>query len=244
MAGGNTPESGSLSEDQVAAFGSDGFVVVENLYDGATMAEWKRVVLEVMEAESAFHESGVRVWMADAIHPMFRDAMSDAHVAAMLRQLIGANVEFLSAKAVYKNAETSFATPWHQDWQYWFGPTKLSVWIALDEATPENGCLKVLRGSHVKHFEHLHLDGEQGFVNQIEPEQVAEWSPVEVALPVGGAVFFHDQLVHSSHPNTSGQDRWSMISTYRDASVKDESSVWQNSVVVSGRSVNSEGSGD
>jgi len=231
-------DAASLTDVQGADFKRDGFVVVEQLYDESTMSEWKQTMQDVMQAEQELSEVGVRVWMVDQLHPILRQAMADAHVVAALNQLIGPNVEFLSAKAVYKDAETRAASPWHQDWQYWYGATKLSIWIALDAATPENGCLKVLPGSHTRHFEHLHLDGDEGFVNRIDADGIDGWSPVTVPLPVGAAIFFHDQLVHSSHPNTVGQDRWSLISTYRDAGVKDDSAIWAESMVVSGQSVN------
>jgi len=52
------------------------------------------------------------------------------------------------------------------------------------------------------------------------------------------AVFFSELAIHASHPNTSGADRWSLISTYRDASVKDDSTVWKIAMVVSGKIVN------
>lgn len=63
--------------------------------------------------------------------------------------------------------------------------------------------------------------------------------PIET-LPVqrGDAVFFHDLALHGSCPNSSGKERWSAIATYRDASQKDDSTVWSTAVVLSGHSVN------
>ena len=49
---------------------------------------------------------------------------------------------------VFKNEAMTFASPWHQDWSYWYGAHKLSIWVALDDATVENGCLKLFPGSH------------------------------------------------------------------------------------------------
>ena len=78
--------------------------------------------------------------------------MKDVCVVSILNRIIGPNVEFLSVKSVYKNKFTRFGSPWHQDWYYWKGANKISVWIALDDATPENGCLKMIAGSHFNRF--------------------------------------------------------------------------------------------
>jgi phytanoyl-CoA hydroxylase len=53
---------------------------------------------------------------------------------------------------------------------------------------------------------------------------------VTAPVPRGGAVFFHDLTLHASCPNINGQDRWSVIPTYRDAKKADESTVWKQSL--------------
>ena len=65
-------------------------------------------------------------------------------------------------------------------------------------------------------------------------------SQICATVPIrrGSAIFFHDLALHGSCPNSSGQERWSAIATYRDASQQDDSTVWQTSVVLSGHSVN------
>ena len=70
-------------------------------------------------------------------------------------------------------------------------------------------------------------------------DEALQGLPVET-LPVrrGDAVFFHDLALHGSTPNINGADRWSAIATYRDASQKDESTVWRTAIVMSGTSVN------
>ena len=148
------------------------------------------------------------------------------------------HVEFLSAKVVLKNSSTSFASPWHQDYFYWEGSNKLSIWIALDDATVANGCLMFVPGSHKKLFTKQVVNNENAFVNRIDPKDLADWPQQTVELKRGDAVFFHDMAVHSSHPNTAGVDRWSLISTYRDASIVDASTVWPTAMVVAGKSAN------
>jgi len=229
-----------LTSDQLAAYRRDGYLLVPDLYSGDEMLEWKAHIKDLLLKENFSATHGVRVWMNEHLPEYFRPKMADPNVAAILHQIIGPfdeaqgrpQVEFLSVKTVFKNSTTTFSSPWHQDRFYWGGSEKVSIWIALDDATPENGCLKFIPGTHTKELPKKVVQVEEGFDNRIE-DSVLEGMKVET-IPVkrGGAVFFSDLAVHSSHPNSAGTDRWSMISTYRDRSVKDESTIWKTSMLL------------
>jgi ectoine hydroxylase-related dioxygenase (phytanoyl-CoA dioxygenase family) len=109
------------------------------------------------------------------------------------------------------------------------------VWIALDDATEENGCLKIIPSSHKKLYTHDDLQEETNilFHRLVEDELEGE-SVVTTELRSGGALFFHDQLVHSSHPNRSGADRFCFIPTYRSADEPDSSTIWSASLPLGG----------
>jgi phytanoyl-CoA hydroxylase len=220
-------------------FSQDGFLVVRKLYTPDEMLEWKKCVIGILEAEDGMSiPSGVRVWFAHKLDPFLMEGMRDDKVSPILLDILGPNVEFLSVKAVFKNKTTTFGSPWHQDWYYWKGSPKISVWIALDDATPENGCLKMIAGSHRKRFKVSQVKEETGFGWRIENEEFAGMPETTLAVNRGDVVFFHDQTLHSSYPNANGADRWSFISTYRDASARDESTVWEKPMVIHGESVN------
>ena len=229
-------------EDAAEAFNRDGFLIAKGLYSPEEMRDWKTRIIDILEAGGRISTdptaTGVHVFMPETLDPFFRDRMKDDCVVSILNRIIGPNVEFLSVKSVYKNKFTRFGSPWHQDWYYWKGANKISVWIALDDATPENGCLKMIGGSHFNRFKVKQVRGENGFAWRIENEEFADRPETTLAVNRGDAVFFHDQTLHSSYPNTTGADRWSFISTYRDGSVRDESAVWDRPMVVSGESVN------
>ena len=241
-----------LTADQVAQYHRDGYLIVQGLYTGEQMLAWKQLLQDVLQAEAkaAGHDkwnmaftSGVRVWNTQQMHPTLREAMRDEHVTPILQQIIGPDVEFLSGKAVFKNATTDFASPWHQDWFYWEGATKTSVWIALDDATPENGCLMFIAGTHKKVFPKTVFNGN-AFVNRVDDKHLEGLPRATIEVKRGDAVFFHDLAMHSSHPNTAKKDRWSFISTYRNAGVKDEGAadgvneLWKKPLLLCGRSVN------
>ena len=237
MSGGNS--------EHAENFTRDGFLVVEKLYTQDEMFNWKHRIISILKAEDGLSTpSGVRVWFAHKLDPFLLDGMKDDRVTPILLDIIGPNVELLSVKAVFKNKTTTFGSPWHQDWYYWKGSPKISVWIALDDATPENGCLKMIAGSHLKRFKVSQVKEETGFGWRIESEEFAGMPETTLEVERGDVVLFHDQTLHASFPNTDGTDRWSFISTYRDASTRDESTVWENPMVIHGESVNARAGGD
>jgi ectoine hydroxylase-related dioxygenase (phytanoyl-CoA dioxygenase family) len=91
----------------------------------------------------------------------------------------------------------------------------ISVMVALTDATIENGCLQVLKGTHkMQRFEHAFAGEQQGadmdFVR--EAEKISE--RVYCELKAGDALFFHPNLLHRSEANLSETARWSVISAY------------------------------
>lgn len=228
-----------LTEAQIAQYQRDGFTVVSDLVTPDDAIAWKAELKARLQEEGNEHiPSGVRVWMAESMDPFSSVQLQSPRMTAILQQLIGPDVEFLSFKAVFKNAKTSFPSPWHQDWAYWGGSAKISAWIALDDATPENGCLQLVPGTHRQVIEMQEIEDGKGFGRRITEDQVAGMPIVTVPVPRGAAIFFQDLALHASCPNLNGQDRWSIIPTYRNAAEKDSSTVWKRGLLLSGSSVN------
>ncbi len=227
-----------LTAEQVQEYNDNGFVIVKSLYTPEQAAEYKAILQNELKQFSGGLVSGVKVWMAPTLHPQVLKLMTEPNIVAMLNQVTGPDLEFLSGKVVFKSADTTFGSPWHQDWFYWGGPTKVSVWIALDDATPENGCLMFAPGTHKKVFKKYIADNTNAFVNRITESDLAEYKKVDVAVKRGDAVIFHDLAAHASHDNTAKIDRWSFISTYRSGHAFDDSNVWEKGMLLTGKSVN------
>jgi ectoine hydroxylase-related dioxygenase (phytanoyl-CoA dioxygenase family) len=94
----------------------------------------------------------------------------------VLEPILGQNIEVLSDKVVFKTADVEYGSPWHQDWPYWQGAHKISVWITLDPATAQNGCLKMLPGSHLEAALHdnIKVPAGEGFSLRLQPDAVDE----------------------------------------------------------------------
>lgn len=216
----------SLKEE----FTQKGFAIVPNLFSRSEVQQLKIECIDILKAVKAEtgHEAGhgVHVGLA-ARSTVFQNAVCDERLLDVLEEILSPNIEFLSDKVVFKSHSMNFASPWHQDWHYWHGAHKYSIWVALDDATVENGCLKLFPGSHNSAIVH---DGDasdgHGFGNRLRPDSVDESLAITAELEAGGAVFFHDLTLHASHPNISGEERWVWIPTYRDAKAEDSEYPW------------------
>lgn len=222
-----------LSSDQAAAFQREGFLVLPNVL---TASDCQRLgaaiddVLAELQAEGAaagkapeeVANHGVFVGLS-LKREIFREVACDSRLVDPLESLWGPDVGFLSDKVVRKTAEIGFGSPWHQDWAYWQGSHKITIWIAVDEAREDNGCLLVVPGSHHQAIDHDRVtDAATGFSNRLDIGALGlDREPVSVPLGVGSAVMFHDLTLHASTPNTSGAPRRAYIATYRSLAEPD-----------------------
>ncbi len=140
-----------------------------------------------------------------------------------MEQLLEGEVYHYHTKMMLKEPLVGGAWEWHQDYGYWYHngclfPLLASCLVAVDRATRENGCLQVLRGSHLMgRVEHTKIGDQTG----ADPERVAEamrrLELIYLEAEPGDAIFFHCNLLHRSDQNRSPHSRWSLICCYNAA---------------------------
>lgn len=143
-----------------------------------------------------------------------------ANAEAIAKQLLGPDVQFRFDHAIRKPAHTGAATPWHQDEAY-ASPdhdyNEVSIWVPLQEATLQNGCMQFMPGSHRYDIvPHRPIDNDARIVGlEVEPEGNAMEdilaSAVACELPPGGATIHHCKMLHYTGPNTSDGPRRAYI---------------------------------
>ncbi|SDX57013.1 phytanoyl-CoA dioxygenase family protein [Paenibacillus sp. CF384] len=206
-------------------FDRQGYFILKQLYSQEEVQALKAEAAEIL-ARHDVDRSGVFLGLTSESE-LFKEAAQSPALTRALKAIIGDYVLFMNDKVVFKNASTDFGSPWHQDYSYWHGSHKFSVWIALDDATPANGCLRVLPGSHRSTISH---DGDaadnNGFVHRLNEDQIDASQVVDFTATKGDAIVFHDLLLHASYSNTSGADRWALISTYKDGTQPDPEYPW------------------
>jgi phytanoyl-CoA hydroxylase len=213
-----------LSPEEVAHFDADGYVVVPDLVDAATL-DAVRADLDRFEAEvDAFlqtREDG-RFSIAEtgaltvALHAVTRSTAAEAlsrHPAILdlCADLIGPDVRLYWDQAVYKKTEKPRRVPWHQDNGYTYVEPQeyLTVWLALTDATLDNGCPEVAPGCHRLGTLTHH------YVDPLGWECLPEGTPsVAAPVPAGGAVVFSSLTPHRTGPNLTDAVRKAYILQY------------------------------
>jgi len=219
-----------LNEEQVKQFDQDGFLIVERLLDG----EETSFLGEAARGDVAMQDAGMNVRDTEGRrtnlslwnHPgedIYGMIARSERVVNAVEQLLGGEVYHYHSKLSAKQPKVGGAWEWHQDYGYWYQngclfPDMLSLYIAVDPATRENGCLQVLRGSHrMGRIEHG-LFGEQ---TGADPERVEvakkRMELVYCELGAGSAVYFHSNTLHKSEANKSDKPRWGLICCYNAA---------------------------
>jgi hypothetical protein len=111
---------------------------------------------------------------------------------------------------IRKPARIGAPLPWHQDEAYWdpaFDYAALGVWMPLDPATHESGCMSFIPGSHRRDVrKHRHV-GDDPTVHALFTDDVDERAAVPLPLAPGGAILHHCRTLHSSGPNRSDYAR-------------------------------------
>ena len=216
-----------LSDDQVARYHQDGFVLCQGLFDSDEIELLRRSAKEDKQLDDhsfgrADGEGGtvrLSLWNhpGEGIYGAFARSRRLVSIAG---QLLRDEPYHYHSKMIMKDAKVGGAWAWHQDYGYWYSngvltPNLTSAFIAVDPATRENGCLQVIRGSHHCGRIHHQLTGDQAGADR---ERVAEilkrFELVYVTMEPGGVVFFHSNLLHRSDQNVSDHPRWSMICCY------------------------------
>jgi ectoine hydroxylase-related dioxygenase (phytanoyl-CoA dioxygenase family) len=153
-------------------------------------------------------------------HPLFTELIESPRVKGVAAQLIGEAAVMFQTMALVKPPLIGSEKPWHQDNAYFkFAPLEgvCGFWLALDDASKENGCMHVLPGWHRRGgFRHVHTND-----CQILPERVRWEEAVAVELPAGGAMFFSGMLPHQTPPNRSPHRRRALQFHYRGASSRE-----------------------
>ncbi len=141
------------------------------------------------------------------------------YILDCVEQVLGTDVALWNSSFFAKPANGGHATPWHQDGEYW--PIRplatCTVWIAIDAATPQNGCLKVIPGSHTEQrLRHHHTNSALDITlsQELDAAEYDESEAVNIELEPG-EISLHDvYLLHGSDANHSSSPRRGMTLRY------------------------------
>jgi ectoine hydroxylase-related dioxygenase (phytanoyl-CoA dioxygenase family) len=133
---------------------------------------------------------------------VLRDFVTGPKMASLGSEILGPDVDLYWNQIVYKSPETAKQFPWHQDDAYTaVDPSPyLTLWIAISDATPENGCISVLPGTHKKGLIPHEQTPEGWAGHRLDDPDQGRLVPVAA----GSVIAFWSLTLHKSGPNQSG----------------------------------------
>jgi ectoine hydroxylase-related dioxygenase (phytanoyl-CoA dioxygenase family) len=252
-----------LSYEQFRQYQRDGYVVVEDALSPAVVDRVKTRLREYThgdreqqafesQIEPAVERGEVEVAdEGDAVRKfeglgmvehddVFHDLATNETLVSVAEQLLGPNLKLLRSAAMFKPPEVGSEKGYHQDAAYYpIQPMDhVTVWIALDDATPENGCMNVVPGAHRDGLlGHEAVDYDTDIV--IAESDVTRDDAVSLPMDAGDALFQHCLVPHYTAPNTSEHWRRAMIMAYMDSRSRftqapEERPAWVDSVEIQG----------
>ncbi len=159
--------------------------------------------------------------------PRLLDFLLSDEVLDTVEPLVGADIALWTSHFISKDPFTGRATPWHEDSAFWAGRLSsydriVTVWLALGPSNRENGCMRVIPGSHLAGgFSEGYVATdmtEQTFHAQLEG--VDESRAVDFELQRGEFSLHDGRIVHGAKPNTSPVRRTGYTMRYFPASVR------------------------
>jgi ectoine hydroxylase-related dioxygenase (phytanoyl-CoA dioxygenase family) len=199
-----------LSPDQIMQYEREGYVLFhEPVFPPEKFERLRSIFEENLQRFSEFE--------LDMIHthdPRLLEFLLSDEVLDLVEPVVGPNIGLWASHLISKPPRTGKATPWHEDSAYWNGRVSTlvgicTVWLAIDEASPENGCMRVIPGSHVNGFSDYELvdNSKNIFGTQIKPDQVDESRAVYFALKPDECSLHEARLIHGAKENTSEKRR-------------------------------------
>ncbi len=201
-----------LTPAQVAEYHERGYVVPDYRLPEETLESIRRDHDRLLTAHPEFRDNCSALLSHDMA---FLNYARNTEILDMAAQLIGPDIALWNMSFFAKPALNGKKTPFHQDGEYW--PIRplatCTVWIAVDDATRENGCLKLIPGSHKNKALMAHEqknDPNLTLQQELLPDEYDESTAEDLVLEAGQMSFHDIYLAHGSEINSSSKPRRGM----------------------------------
>jgi small GTP-binding protein len=231
-------EASARVNELLESYASHGFARLGPVLDEATLAVLRARADEMMLGRltypGLFFQLGLEVgkgWQGPSLDyrkmekleldPEFRKVVEHPRFEPIVRSLVqGSGISLYRAVLFNKAASGGTLLPWHQDGGKMWGIDRdpgMQIWVALDDAPIEAGCLEIIPGSH--------KDGLATPLGGVVPESIVEERSADARreyLPAraGEALLLHNYLWHRSGMTTTGRARRALSICYLSAETK------------------------
>jgi len=240
----------ALAPEQVAFFHQNGFLLIDRFLGDGELERLRQAygdTVERLRAEGTLRNAstaddsgdGNKVFQlrtAHLLHAAFLDHIRNPLFLDIVEALIGRDIQLVHYQGLYKPARAGGEVGWHQDDTYWPSSNapegSVSLWVPLDDASVENGCMWYVPGSHSKLLEHgkrWDPKDRKGFyyaIENLDPRLAERAIPAEVKA--GGIAIHSGGLVHGSRANRSDRERRALASHFINPKVRDVGGVFES----------------
>ncbi len=198
-----------LTQTQIAQYHDDGYVIPNYTVPDDMLAAMRRDTDELARRDVAFRE-----FCATLLDhaPGFIQYARNPALLDLIEQVLGPDFALWNMTFFGKPAHDGKEVPWHQDGEYW--PVEpmatCRVWIALDDCSTENGCLRYIRGSHRQQRLLPHRENASAtlLINQeIGAGEIDQYNVIDMTLKAGQLAIHDVFMVHGSQANLSDKLR-------------------------------------
>jgi hypothetical protein len=227
-----------LTPEQIAAFNRDGYIKGIRIFDDEEIAAHRRYLDALLARVMAAGGSSYSIMTAHLKYGKVYDLLRLPRIVAHVKDLLGENVIGWGSHFFCKLPHDGKTVAWHQDAIYWpLTPSKtVTVWLAIDDADPENANMRFIPGSHrLGPLPHRPSTVEESNIldhTAINPQSLDQ--PVDVELKAGEISMHSDLLLHGSEANNSDRRRCGLTLRYCAAEVRAYLDWHVKGVVVSG----------
>ncbi len=219
-----------LSQDQIDFYHQKGYLELESIstpeeilwmqgiYDSLFTAKTGREEGNQFDLGGT-DEEGTEAVLPQILNPTkyapeLKDGLFRVNAASIARQLLGAEAKWGGDHAIFKPARIGAATPWHQDEAYWnpmMEYSSFSLWLPLQPATLDNGCMQFIPNSQLLEVLPHHCINNDPRIHGLEVDFADVSSAVACPLPAGGCTIHHNRTLHYAGPNLSNIPRRALI---------------------------------
>lgn len=216
-------------EEIAAAFRRDGYVSPLRVVS-PTEADGYRARFDALEARVGREKAAIGLVDYHYEEAFIRELATHPTILDAVEAILGPNILLLATHFFCKYGQTEKFVAWHQDATYWGlePPIALTAWFAIDDSDVENGCMRVLPGTHQSGIrEHGTADatGNLLSINQEVPVTPAEAATAADLILRAGEMSLHDgALIHGSLPNRSHRRRCGLTLRYIPTTVRQTAS--------------------
>ncbi|KJE21093.1 protein involved in biosynthesis of mitomycin antibiotics/polyketide fumonisin [Frankia torreyi] len=231
----------SLDTRALDSYERDGFAIFPGILDTDLVAEARDHVDWLLHRFPNFRPEHLH-------HPLMRDdafwvrLVTDERLLDLAESFLGPDIACFTAHYICKPPGDGQAVLWHQDGAYWnLRPMEaLTVWLALDDCDPANGCLRMIPGTHQLDLADIVLrdDVPNMLCSSIDARYVRDEAAVDVILRPGDVSVHHPAIIHGSEGNESGRWRRGLdIGYIRTTTQLGDTGLYVDPIVARGRPV-------